>query len=92
MHVWDNSPRSRRSALVLRRSSPELFRLLLRRALDVSADRSREDRIVFLKAWNEWSEDNHLEPDLKFGHGYLRVLREELDAFMRPPSRSDTSN
>ena len=35
-------------------------------------------RIVFVKSWNEWAEGNHLEPDLKFGRGYLEVLRDEL--------------
>ena len=29
-------------------------------------------------SWNEWGEGNYVEPDLKYGHGYLDVLREEL--------------
>lgn len=36
-----------------------------------------EERIVFAKAWNEWAEGNHLEPDLKFGHGWLEAIRDE---------------
>jgi lipopolysaccharide biosynthesis protein len=91
MHAWDNSPRSGRNALVLHRSDPELFRALLRRAIEVRADKPAEQRFVFLKAWNEWAEGNHLEPDAAFGHGFLRVIREELDAFARLPSRTDAS-
>lgn len=34
-------------------------------------------RLLFVKSWNEWAEGNHLEPDLKFGCGYLDVIREE---------------
>jgi hypothetical protein len=75
---WDNSPRSGAKGLVLHGSTPELFRRHLRRALDSIADVPYDRRIVFVKSWNEWAEGNHLEPDLKFGRGYLEVLREEL--------------
>ncbi len=91
VHAWDNSPRSGKNALVLQDSTPEAFRILLRRALEVRADKPREDRIIFLKSWNEWAEGNHLEPDLKFGHGYLRVIREELDLFARSQRHTGVS-
>jgi hypothetical protein len=39
-------------------------------------------KLVFVKSWNEWAEGNHLEPDLKFGHKYLEVLR---DVFIEHP-------
>lgn len=77
IHAWDNSPRSGKNGLVLHRSTPELFRLVLRSALDVRSHVRREENIIFLKSWNEWAEGNHLEPDLKFGHGYLEVIKEE---------------
>lgn len=75
---WDNTPRSRGNGLVLHGSTPDLFRLHLRRTLDRMRDIPRERRFVFVKSWNEWAEGNHLEPDLKFGRQYLEVLREEL--------------
>jgi hypothetical protein len=75
---WDNSPRSGANGLVLHGSTPELFRRHLRRALESVATVPSERRLVFVKSWNEWAEGNHLEPDLKFGRGYLEVLREEL--------------
>ena len=33
---------------------------------------------MFIKSWNEWAEGIHLEPDLRFGTGYLAVIRDEL--------------
>ncbi|NNC87284.1 MAG: glycoside hydrolase family 99-like domain-containing protein [Akkermansiaceae bacterium] len=74
---WDNSPRSGRRALILTDSSPELFRGHLRRALDWAERLPRENRLVFVKSWNEWAEGNYLEPDQRFGHRYLDVVREE---------------
>jgi len=75
---WDNTPRSGRNGLVLHGSTPELFRRHLRRAIDRVRDLPRQHRIVFVKSWNEWAEGNHLEPDVRYGLGYLQVLQAEL--------------
>ena len=40
----------------------------------------KEHRIVFLKSWNEWGEGNYVEPDLKYGRGFLEVLKQEIDS------------
>jgi hypothetical protein len=77
---WDNTPRSRRNGLVLHGSTPELFRRQVRRALAKVADDPPDERLVFIKSWNEWAEGNHLEPDLRFGRASLEVIREELGA------------
>jgi hypothetical protein len=37
---------------------------------------STRSTYYFLKSWNEWAEGNHLEPDLKYGKDYLRVVAE----------------
>jgi hypothetical protein len=75
---WDNTPRAGRNGLVLHESTPELFRIHLKKALHIVQGLIPEQRIIFVKSWNEWAEGNHLEPDLRFGRGYLQVLKEEI--------------
>ncbi len=76
---WDNTPRLGRRGLVYVNSSPQLFQGTVRRAVSALRDRPPEQRFLFLKAWNEWAEGNHLEPDLKFGHGWLQALKSGLE-------------
>ena len=59
---------------VLHESTPELFRAHLRDALNLVESRDPEERLVFVKSWNEWGEGNYLEPDQQFGHDYLKVI------------------
>jgi hypothetical protein len=65
---------------VLHDSTPELFRLQVRKVLTLGAQEPLEHRLVFLKSWNEWAEGNYMEPDLRFGRGYLEALRDEISA------------
>lgn len=80
---WDNTPRSGENGVVLQGSTPELFRIHFRNALQIVHKLPPEHKIIFVKSWNEWAEGNHLEPDLKFGRGYLKVLKEEIENNLR---------
>ena len=70
---WDNSARRRNgSATILHASSPSAYGEWLDNIVLDSTTMSRlPEPVVFINAWNEWAEGNHLEPDLKYGHGYL---------------------
>ena len=74
---WDNTPRSGRNGLVLHGSTPDLFRVHVRTAMQMVEDRPEQQRLIFIKSWNEWAEGNYLEPDLRFGSHYLEALRDE---------------
>ncbi|MBQ9231379.1 MAG: glycoside hydrolase family 99-like domain-containing protein [Prevotella sp.] len=75
---WDRSPRGGRTTMIYTGSTPELFKTHVEEALDIIRDKQPEHRILFLKSWNEWAEGNYMEPDLKFGHGYLDALRDVI--------------
>jgi lipopolysaccharide biosynthesis protein len=76
---WDHSPRSGRKGFVLHGSSPELYGRMLSNCVQKIIQRPFEERIVFLKAWNEWAEGNYLEPDSKFGRGYLEAIKKAVE-------------
>jgi hypothetical protein len=76
---WDTSPRMGVIATILKDSTPEHFKKHVKRVLKMISHKNESDRVIFLKSWNEWAEGNYMEPDLKFGKGYIRALKEALD-------------
>ena len=75
---WDNTPRSGINGVVFHESTPELFRIHVQHEFGKVSSKPLEDRLVFVKSWNEWAEGNYLEPDKKFGLSYLKVLANEV--------------
>lgn len=75
---WDRSARAGKMARIYVGSTPDVFRSQIQRALSLLENKTDEHKILFLRSWNEWAEGNYVEPDLKYGHGYLDVLRECL--------------
>ncbi len=72
---WDRSPRSGVNGIYVN-STPNNFKKMIQEALTLLTDKHPEHQILFLKSWNEWAEGNYMEPDLKYGHGFLDVLRD----------------
>lgn len=75
---WDNTPRSGRRGLAVTGSTPQTFRTHVREAVASVAHRPEQERLLWVKSWNEWAEGNHLEPDLEHGRGWLEALRDGL--------------
>lgn len=75
---WDHTPRSGMNGSLLINSTPELFKKHAEQVLNVVEQ--KENKLVFLKSWNEWAEGNYMEPDLVHGKGYVNVLKEVLSS------------
>jgi len=72
MPSWDNSARRNKEATIIHGSTPELFGKWLRWAIESTMQTSSDDNIIFINAWNEWAEGNHLEPCKKWKTAYLK--------------------
>ncbi len=77
--AWDNSSRRTRGATIYHGATPEKYQAWLTTALrHTVATCEGDERIVFVNAWNEWAEGNHLEPCQKWGHRYLEATADAL--------------
>jgi lipopolysaccharide biosynthesis protein len=75
---WDRTPRTNDAEGVYINATPENFKRHIEQALKVIEKKDTEHRILFLRSWNEWGEGNYVEPDLKYGHGFLDALRDVI--------------
>lgn len=85
---WDNTARREKGAVIFLNSTPALYERWLsevvkRQAARVSALPERNgaapaESLVFVNAWNEWAEGNHLEPDQRWGRAYLEATERAL--------------
>jgi lipopolysaccharide biosynthesis protein len=75
---FDNSPRRRRNAMIFVNSTPAAYGQWYQRVLEEEAAQPlpEEEKMVFVNAWNEWAEGNHLEPCQRWGRSYLQAHAE----------------
>jgi lipopolysaccharide biosynthesis protein len=79
---WDNTPRRKRSGIILQESTPEAYErwlaFVIQQTKANQLDLACHQNLVFINAWNEWGEGNHLEPCQKWGRAYLEATRQAL--------------
>lgn len=80
MPGFDNTPRRQNASDVFINNSPQAYETWLERVIGNEQHQAAagESPLVFINAWNEWGEGNHLEPDRLFGHAYLEATRNAL--------------
>jgi lipopolysaccharide biosynthesis protein len=77
---WDNSARRKTGATIFHGSTPELYEKWLRTTVERIHPDSPDENIIFINAWNEWGEGNHLEPCQRWGLSYLEATYRSLKA------------
>lgn len=81
---WDNTARRKREGIILRGSTPEEYERWLahtvHQARSAPSDATHDERIIFINAWNEWAEGNHLEPCQRWGRAYLAATLRALSS------------
>lgn len=72
---FDNSPRRERDAYILLGSTPQAYEAWLQEILEAEICRPipEDEKLVFVNAWNEWGEGNHLEPCQRWGRAFLEA-------------------
>lgn len=75
---YDRAARSAREAVIYHGSTPELFGRHLDMAFEKIKNKKEEHKILILKSWNEWGEANYMEPDIKYGWGFLNELKKRV--------------
>lgn len=68
---WDNTSRRKQNAVIFHASTPTMYQYWLESVVRRTLSASQQEPFVFINAWNEWAEGNHLEPCQKWGHAYL---------------------
>jgi len=76
---WDNEARKPGKGATFHYANPSLFAEWLTDLCKYTVKNFEpEEQLVFVNAWNEWAEGAHLEPDKKFGYGYLESSYDAL--------------
>ncbi|HJU62573.1 MAG TPA: glycoside hydrolase family 99-like domain-containing protein, partial [Candidatus Binatia bacterium] len=76
---WDNEARTPGRGTTYKNSTPALYERWLTQAGRFAAREPDPDkRLVFINAWNEWSEGAYLEPDRRYGYAYLQATANAL--------------
>ncbi len=85
MPGWDETARHPRSPQVFVGANAETFEFWAERAVEQTRLRfAGDERLLFVRSWNEWDVACRLEPDLRHGRQQLEALR----AAVRRPSQA----
>ena len=67
---FDHSPRSGAKGTIIHNSTPTKWGSFCNKVYSIVQER-KDSEFLFIKAWNEWGEGNYMEPDMRFGKGFI---------------------
>lgn len=75
---WDNTPRHKERGYAYQGVTPEKFKFYFKQLVD-NTRKYYDTDMIFVFAWNEWAEGGYLEPDEKYGYGFLEAIKDCLN-------------
>ena len=73
MPSWDSEVLVPGAGTSFAEATPERYANWLAKAATTTAQKRPEEQLLFINAWNAWSEGAHMEPDQRHGYGYLHA-------------------
>jgi lipopolysaccharide biosynthesis protein len=73
MPEWDCTPRLNSPNIFINCSPGRYQKFLEKQIAHTIENKSLDEKFIFINAWNEWAEGAYLEPDRKYGYGYLNA-------------------
>lgn len=80
MPMWDNSSRRKDNYFVFKNSTPEKYPEWLENEVNSFHAFGNDENFLFINAWNEWAEGNHLESCRKWGKRYLEATKNAINS------------
>lgn len=74
---WDNTPRHRMNGSVYEGVTTENFSHYFGQLVE-NTKKYYDTDMIFVFAWNEWAEGGYLEPDEKYGYGFLEGIKNNI--------------
>lgn len=75
---WDNSPRRGEKGRIFIGATPKKFEWYFDKLIQKAKNEYHKD-MIFVFAWNEWTEGGYLEPDERYKDGYLKAIKHALE-------------
>ena len=91
MPGWDNTARRKDKGHIFLNVNPTCYEQWLKAVVEETRKfKFDEEKLVFINAWNEWAEGNHLEPDTQSGREYLEATLRALGEFAETEEKIET--
>ena len=59
-------------------NTPESFAAYLQKTRDFVKNHPEQPNLITINAWDEWVEGSYLEPDMRWGYGYLEAVKKVM--------------